>query len=1119
MAVRFILGTSGTGKTSHCIAAICDSLLDPRQTHPLILLVPEQATYQAERAILAVDGIGGYSRLQVLSFSRLEFMLQGRYTAGAELSRIAQQLIIHRILYQHEKSFRVFGASARHPGLAAQIAQTIVELHQYAQSAEDIKNLADKLAKSEPNAVTALKFADIALIYSEYLKCVEGAFVNPDIQLSTAAKAVADATFLKGAHLWVDGFSGFTAQELAMLRELLKTAAESHIALCLDSAANPNALDPLSIFSPTERTWVALTEMIKKNNLKLAEPLLLQKPLRFSSSPQLAHIEKNLFKDDPVTIKAGEAVQVVAAANARAEVEYVARRIVTMVREQSWRYRDIAVVASDLGGYRHYIQAAFEDCHIPFFIDMAKPINQHPIVETILSALAVVVNDFESSDVFAFLKTDLSPLKRDEADLLENYCLAHGIDGTHWKEKTAWRYAQNKKSGFDEQIIDDIRKRAVAVLIELEAKFGDSKSVTAAQIRKTIDEFLQSLKVNEKLAQWIENPDEHRQFARQLAQLFDELAQVFGDDVMPLEDFAALLTRAFEQMSLRLIPPSLDQVLVGSIERSRHPDLKAIFLLGASQKQFPVPVRFDSILTDDDRQQAEAAGCELAEGTATQLAQRQYLVYIAFTRPSHLLCVSYPMADDKGAQVPPSSFVSSLQLLFVDLKPQLVGYDSPQVLTCVNEHELTDVLCTQLGADSNGDDAQRKKISSLLSPLMADDELAPAAKTAIAAVGYTNQATLDKDFAAGLFAGELKSSITKLGSFTSCPYQYFAKYTLKLKEREIYSFEPPDLGKFYHEVLCELFKRLTAAKTNVAALNEQELLAYLSETTTAVITENTYYTGFMSRSQFNKYIIDTATVVLEDFVRDMAQTAKAGQLRQIAAEMPLEYRMWLPDKRELLLRGYIDRIDVADDDTNAAVVFDYKSREKSFSWSKCYHGLDLQMVFYMFAIDGKKVGRIDRVNPVGAFYMPIDVGTQRADIDELETKAEKFRRKAKGLFNGEMADILDSQLKSGWSSFYNYSISKDDGVFGNYINSGALKPEDFQEVLAFAKTKVIELANRIVAGDIAVRPYRLGGVSPCSMCEFMPLCRFDWHINDYNFMESLNKTAVLEKIGGDANGR
>ena len=118
-----------------------------------------------------------------------------------------------------------------------------------------------------------------------------------------------------------------------------------------------------------------------------------------------------------------------------------------------------------------------------------------------------------------------------------------------------------------------------------------------------------------------------------------------------------------------------------------------------------------------------------------------------------------------------------------------------------------------------------------------------------------------------------------------------------------------------------------------------------------------------------------------------------------------------------------------------------------------------------------------------------------------------------------MADVLDTQAPaSAGISFIIFMLRKEDGLLRLLRISGAVTAEDFQKVLAFAKTKVIELAKRIVAGDIAVRPYRLGGVSPCSMCEFMPLCRFDWHINDYNFMESLNKTAVLEKIGGDADG-
>ncbi len=54
MAVRFILGRSGTGKTHHCVKAIVEALSQPDRSRPImVLLVPEQATYQASEAILS----------------------------------------------------------------------------------------------------------------------------------------------------------------------------------------------------------------------------------------------------------------------------------------------------------------------------------------------------------------------------------------------------------------------------------------------------------------------------------------------------------------------------------------------------------------------------------------------------------------------------------------------------------------------------------------------------------------------------------------------------------------------------------------------------------------------------------------------------------------------------------------------------------------------------------------------------------------------------------------------------------------------------------------------------------------------------------------------------------
>ena len=338
MAVQFILGRSGTGKTSYCIKAIVDTLLKDDE-QPLILLVPEQATYQAERAILADKRVAGYNRLNVLSFDRLQFLLSGRETARPALSQLGEQMIIHRILREHKNELKVFGASAAWTGMGRQMAEAVGELHQYAKTPDDIEQLLGKLQKDERNSLTSLKFADIRLVFREYLKFIEGKFIDPDVQLARSCKAVAAAGFAKGAKLWVDGFAGFTTAELAILVELLKVVAEAQIALCLDASkidlANPDiqALDPISLFGPTERTYAALVDVIKKCKLQLAEPVVLDKAVRFSGCPQLAHIEQNIFELKSSKQTTAGNIRIVSAPDGRCEVQFVAREILRLVKQ------------------------------------------------------------------------------------------------------------------------------------------------------------------------------------------------------------------------------------------------------------------------------------------------------------------------------------------------------------------------------------------------------------------------------------------------------------------------------------------------------------------------------------------------------------------------------------------------------------------------------------------------------------------------------------------------------------------------------------------------------------------------------------------------------------------
>jgi len=1137
MAVRFIIGRSGTGKTHYCVNAIVDALLQS-DSRPLIYLVPEQATYQAQRSILSDRRITGYNRLHVLSFDRLVYLALGKNSARPFISRLGRNMVIQRILRDCSTRLKVFSGSARLPGLGLRLAETITRLQQYANTPEDLENLVQKLQKTKTDNLTAAKFADIAVVFGEYQKFIEGRFLDPDMQLVSACRALHKAPFLKGARLWVDGFAGFTSAELALLTGLLKTVNDARIALCLDSAAidlaNPDKarIDPADLFSPTGQTYADLVEGIKKCRLKLENPLILDKPQRFSASPPLAHLERTVFTPALPKMAAEDKIRIVSAPNARAEVRFVASQIAKLVRDAGCRYRDIAVIASDIDRYAHYIKASFEDYKIPVFIDRRRPLNQHPVIELLCSALAAVTNDFSPADVFAYLKSDLLDIERGEVDILENYCIAFGITASDWTAAAPWQYAAEKAERFHEQQVDHIRRKAIAPLVRLKKHLADAADtnglMTAGQFKGVVFDFLETIDIHKRISAWVKNAlnradyataDEHCQLYKYLFDVFDELTEAFIDCPLGCEDFFAIIRSAFSQITLAFIPPNLDQVLVGSIERSRHPDLKAVFLIGATERQFPTPVVFDSILTEDDRLVAQSSGLDLPPGIRQELANRAYLAYIAFTRPSEFLCITWPAVDNKASAVVRSPFVDNLCELFEDLKPETPAPEPSEIEEVSSEYELEDLLCCRLGKQSPSDDP---RLAAILSDMQNDDQLAELGSRVNRAIGYENNACLDDSVVNALFGGQLTSSASRLSTFAACPYKHFARHVLELKKRDEFKLEPLDVGEFYHQALDRFLKRAVKEKIDFEKVTPSELTKVLDEEIDNLCRDDSFISKFTAHSPHNAFLLSSARQYLHDCVVAVSRMISAGCFRPVLSEISFgqpksggetigEFKIAISAGRQLSLNGRIDRLDIAQiSGRKVALVFDYKKGSKSsFSWSEFFYGLDIQLAVYMLTVRNAVRSIADDI--AGAFYIPIEAAPKQTSLAEIDTAGTKFAHKAGGIFNGEYASLLDPTASKD-SRFYNFYIKKDGDPYGKYNMLGALYPADFDAFLKFCSRKIADLAEQIASGKIAVAPYRLGTISPCSWCDYKPVCRFDWRINDYNLLSRVDKQQVLEQI-------
>ncbi len=224
-----------------------------------------------------------------------------------------------------------------------------------------------------------------------------------------------------------------------------------------------------------------------------------------------------------------------------------------------------------------------------------------------------------------------------------------------------------------------------------------------------------------------------------------------------------------------------------------------------------------------------------------------------------------------------------------------------------------------------------------------------------------------------------------------------------------------------------------------------------------------------------------------------------------------ELTLTLSNGRRLTLNGRIDRLDIAKiDGRKVAIVFDYKKRSKnSFDWAEFYYCLDIQLAVYMLAVRNAAGKFADDI--AGAFYLPIEVGPETVELGKSIGNNPKFAHKARGIFNGDYASSLDSTAAKD-SRFYNFFVTKEGDPYGKYNYLGSLRPADFEAFMNFGSRKITDIAGQITSGKITALPYRLDTKSPCKQCEYKPVCRFDWQINNYNLLAHVSKEQVLERI-------
>ena len=821
-------------------------------------------------------------------------------------------------------------------------------------------------------------------------------------------------------------------------------------------------------------------------------------------------------------------------ADPAAEATLAAREILKFVRDGG-RFRDVAVLVRQLNGYQKPLERAFRRYDIPFFLDRREGVAHHPLAELTRSALRTVTFDWQHEDWFAALKAGFAPVEETEIDRLENEALARGWRGAKWRQPLA--LAGDAALA---EFVEQLRQKLLPPFEKLAAQLESwGKRPTGAQLAEALRQFWTRVGVERTLERWAEDVVSSSEFRvpssvhgtvlTQMHAWLDNLALAFPREALPLRDWLPVIEAGLGNLTVGVIPPALDQVLIGAIDRARNPDLRLAFVLGLNEGVFPATPSAPLILSDADRDELGGRGVALGPDLRERLARERYFGYIACTRSSERLVLTWAEKDAAGKQLNTSSFLSHVRRMIPDLEVEEFRGE-PDLRAAEHICELIAPLVAERGAPARREpdkQVQRAELE-LRAPASAWPTLLQLPTLAVLQENLDQlrnpdpKEQLAPELAEKLYGLVLKTSVSRMENFATCPFRFLVHSGLRAEERKVFELDSREQGSFQHDVLRIFHEELQAEEKLWRDLTPEVARARIWRIANRLMAD--YRDGLLRDSPQTQFTARVLTRALQDFIGVLVGWMHT-RYRFDPAAVELDFaeggkvpawRLELGGGRQLLLRGRIDRVDLFREpgaDTALCVVIDYKSSEKKLDPLLLEHGVQLQLLSYLNVLQQRVAPQalgVKRLVPAGVFYVNLrggyTSGSTRATLaGAAEARKEAYRHA--GRFDAGWLHQLDASGESRGEQF-NFRLKQDGQLYANCAE--ALSAADFGALLQRVETQLREMGQRIFAGEAAVDPYRKGTETPCRFCDYAQVCRIDPWTHQYRVLRKANSAEGSE---------
>ena len=1077
----------------------------------MVLIVPEQISFDTERSMLRLLGAKCTESVEVLSFSRFCDKFFERY--GGRVKRriddMGKSALMQLCVRRLRSDLKLYSRQISSPAFTERLIQLNTQMKRFCVTPEAMRK-----SSARQNGILSEKLSEFSLIMAQFEQSLNIEYYDPIDDLTKIAKMLDEKPYFANKSVFLDSFNGFTPQQLPLIYKIISQANETVISLCLDK----NDTGENSVYSGMKRTVESLRRMAKESGIKVLPDITPNSFMRYKND-EMKCVAKYSFATESYKYEGQtQNIHVATLHDIYEECDYVAANIRRLTRENGIRYREIAVIARDTEKYNGIIERSLAANGIPCFIDAKKSAMGTAMVRFTLNALQAARN-YSTDSILTMLKTGITSVDERNIMMLDNYCTVWGINGDDWTADFIGAPSGNTAEPNDDEKaqlekLNGLRRTIFDNLSRLHAaeQKGGALNISTALYNfiiamgadKGLSAFCDRLRRNGKNTE----ADTQQSAYDLVIALLDQLVMALEKYDTDYNAYFDMLASAANGADIGRLPQGLDEIAVGSAVRMRPSSPRVTFIIGANDGEFPSVFSGGGLFSDSELITLKNDGLELSCYDEQRAADEAFLAFTAISSPSEQLFVtSYTAGGENGANAP-SEIITRLVNIFGE---QIIdiGYGSLDTIECKAQ-----ALC-EFGKQMNLNTQTHSDLTEYFkeNPCAESDNMQKASAS--------TDARIDPKTATKLFGDDIYLSASQIDSFYHCSFKYFCRYGLKILPNRQVDVDILQRGSLVHLVFCRFVEKYSVEDyRNMSALQrEAEIMNAANELLGSFIkikkSDNIKQYRINSLCKTIGRMLDIIYDELEqtEFVKQDTEMTFGNSENADFGELTID----LPNGAKAHISGQIDRVDVYENNGEQYIrIIDYKTGGNEFRLSDVLYGQNLQMLLYLSAYKRLKKQRDNKdIIPAGILYMRAAEPGAKSALRSRRTPEEVLtdRRRAMKM-NGILLDD-EASLTAMEPDFA--------GVFAPTKNAKGVITADsvytlsqYEKLAEYMDKLIINMSEMLHDGEIAVKP--LDGVKKaCNYCDYSEICRRDQN-EPCDKIEQISDEQALDIIEKEANG-